>query len=165
MLSNPIGYVVFAGCARSWESDMSEFQAFEYTDIHSVEAWSAEPVLRRLRRRYATVAWWRYSHGLRRPEYASVESAHDQWLSVGERTQTPIGPRLEYLPADPVWAARAARAAEHQGGARAEAVLRRLRELTFVEGRPVDSVERVRAALATVPGLDVWRLIRDLESN
>ena len=112
---------------------MSEFLAFEYTDVHSFEAWAAEPVLRQVRRRYAPVAWWRRAH------------------------TTPSGERGR-------WAARAAYAAEHQGSARGEAVLRRLLEATFVDGTPVADIEGIRSALAGVPGLDVWRLIRDLDS-
>jgi predicted DsbA family dithiol-disulfide isomerase len=144
---------------------VSEFQAYEYTDIHSVTAWTAEPVLRRVRRRYEQQAWWKNVHALRRPAPgASPESEHARWLAVAAQSGTPIGAALEYLPSTPLWGARAARAAEHQGTARAEAVLRRLREATFVDGRPVDDVERIRSALAGVPRLDVWRLVRDLES-
>jgi predicted DsbA family dithiol-disulfide isomerase len=144
---------------------MSEFQAYEYTDINSLTAWIAEPVLRRVRRRYAEQAWWKNVHALRRPAPGtSPECEHERWLAAAARTGTPIGARLAYLPSTPLWAARAARAAEHQGRHRAEAVLRRLREATFVDGRPVDDVERIRTTLAHVPGLDLWRLVRDLES-
>lgn len=110
---------------------MSEFQAYEHTDINSATAWNAEPVLREVRRRYEGRAWWQ--------------------RVLGSCEASPL-------------AARAARAAEHQGRARAEAVLRRLREATFVDRAPVDDLLSLQAAVAGVPGLDVARLVRDLES-
>ncbi|MDA0184139.1 DsbA family protein [Solirubrobacter phytolaccae] len=110
---------------------MTEFQAYEHTDINSATAFNAEPVLRRVRHRYEGRAWWRRVFGSCEP--------------------SPL-------------VARAARAAEHQGAACAEAVLKRLREATFVDRTPVDDVSALAAALADVPGLDVSRLIRDLES-
>jgi hypothetical protein len=144
---------------------MIEFQAYEYTDVNSFAAWGVEPILRRARRRYEQLAWWRSVHGSPDPASGTLpEVERAGWLAAAARTGAPVAARLDYLPATPLWAARAARAAEHQGRARADAVLRRLREATFVDGRPVDDVERIRAAVAGVPGLDVWRLIRDLES-
>jgi predicted DsbA family dithiol-disulfide isomerase len=140
---------------------MSEFLAFEYTDVHSLEAWIAEPVLRHVRRRYEHVAWWRSVHVGAAPAATTPAREHARWVRSGA---TGLAPRLEYLPASPEWGARAAHAAAHQGRARAEAVLRRLREATFVHGRPVDDVDRIREAVAGIPGLDVWRLIRDLDS-
>lgn len=110
---------------------MTEFQAYEHTDIDSATAYSAEAVLRRVRRSYEGRAWWRRVFG-------SCESSE--------------------------FAARAARAAEHQGPARAEAVLARLREATVVGHAPVEDVPGLVAMLSRVPGLDVPRLVRDLES-
>lgn len=103
---------------------MSEFQAYEFTDIASPEAAAAEPELRRVREHYADVAYWRRVYGT------------------------------------PSLATRAARAAEHQGPALAEAVLRRLR----AADPPVDDLAHLSEMLATVPGLNRWRVIRELDA-
>jgi len=42
---------------------MSEFQAYEFTDIGSVLAWAAEPLLRRVRGHYGAAAYWRRVYG------------------------------------------------------------------------------------------------------
>jgi predicted DsbA family dithiol-disulfide isomerase len=104
---------------------MTEFQAYEFTDVDNLAAWTAEPTLRRVREHYAGVVYWRRVYAAVNPGLAAI-----------------------------------ARAAEHQGQARAEAVLQRLRETIFIGGREPDD-----AVLASVPGLDVWRLRRDLESE
>ena len=110
---------------------MTEFQAYEFTAVDNLAAWTAEPTLRRVREHYAGAVWWRRV-------YASAN------LKVPGTFNS----------------AAVARAAEHQGQARAEAVLRRLRETIFIGGREPDD-----AVLAGVPGLDLWRLRRDLESE
>jgi len=107
---------------------MSEFQAYEFTDIDSAAAAAAESVLQGVRERYRDAAYWRRVFGT------------------------------------PSLASRAARAAEHQGPALAEAVLRRLREATAADGRPVDDLDRLREVLAGVPKLNRWRVIRELDS-
>jgi hypothetical protein len=43
-------------------------------------------------------------------------------------------------------------------------VLRRLRETTFIVGRPANDTERVLAAVSGLPGLDQPRLARDMAS-
>ncbi len=83
------------------------------------------------------------------------------WQEVAEITGASLPERLTHLP-DSLVLSRAARAAEHQGRARAEAALVRLRESVFVDGDPADSPARLRAVLAGT--LDVERLIRDLDS-
>ncbi|MDA0171467.1 DsbA family protein [Solirubrobacter taibaiensis] len=101
---------------------MTEFQAYEFTDV---EDRTAESVLRRVREHYAGHVYWRRV-------YANLK-----------------GP-------GPFNLAAVARAAEHQGQQRAEAVLTRLREAPG---------EDVVETLADVPGLDVWRLLRDVDSE
>src|SRR6202007_2724482 len=71
---------------------------------------------------------------------------------------------LHWIPASMRPASLAARAAEHQGRAIAEAVLLRLREATFLHGRPADTRDHVADALHGLPGLDLTRLLRDLDS-
>jgi hypothetical protein len=82
---------------------------------------------------------------------------------VCEHTGAPTA-RLEWVCLTSWPASLAATAALAQGDALADRVLRRLREQTFVRGRPADTHEAVLAALSGVPGLDLDRLARDLAS-
>ncbi len=59
---------------------------------------------------------------------------------------------------------RAAKAAEAQGDEVAERVIRRLREALYVLGDPPDDRTPLAEALAGVPGLDLGRLLGDLDS-
>jgi len=72
--------------------------------------------------------------------------------------------RLEWVCLTSWPASLAATAALVQGHALADRVLRRLREQTFVRGRPADTAEAVLAALSGLPGLDLDRLARDVAS-
>ena len=76
-------------------------------------------------------------------------------------TGAPLPDRLTHLP-DSLYLSRAARAAEHQGRARAEVALQALRQSVFLDGDPADRPERLREVLRDL--LDVERLIRDLSS-
>ena len=38
---------------------MTEFQAYEFTDVDNPAAWAAEPILRGVREHYGDVVWWR----------------------------------------------------------------------------------------------------------
>jgi hypothetical protein len=62
-------------------------------------------------------------------------------------------------------AARAAKAAEQQGAAVADAVLRRLREAFFVVGNPPDSRESIALAIEGVCGLDLAALLDAADSS
>jgi predicted DsbA family dithiol-disulfide isomerase len=132
---------------------VSEFLAFEYTDVNSFDAWCAESVLRDVRERYEPAAWWQVAHTTPEPAGACTRPP-------GARTNA----RPERVATNANWAARAAYAAQHQGRERGAAVLRRLREATFVHRRPVADADGLRAVLAGIPGLDIWRLLRDLDS-
>jgi predicted DsbA family dithiol-disulfide isomerase len=86
------------------------------------------------------------------------------WREVASETGAPLTDRLHWIPGSMLPASLAARAAEHQGRAVAEAVLLRLREATFLRGRPADTPARIADAVRSLPGLDVARLLRDLDS-
>lgn len=75
----------------------------------------------------------------------------------------PVEMRWMYVSTEP--AGRAVKAAELQSDEVAGAVLRRLREATFVFGTPPDTPERIRDAVRGVEGLDEDRLLRDLDSE
>jgi predicted DsbA family dithiol-disulfide isomerase len=134
----------------------------EFTDPGCVWSWSSEPKLRRLRERYGTALYWRRVFGLRSQVQDSPEAVLAGWVEVAASTGAPLTERLEWVARSSLLASRAARAAEHQGMTRAEAVLWRLREAYFLDGRPPDTAERIADAVDGVRGLDVARLLRDL---
>jgi len=153
---------------------MATIEVTEFTDPGCVWSWSSEPKLRRLRLQYGERVAWRRVFGvqiddvrLSFPDRDPVDSAEDwraDWLAVAAHSAAPITSRLEWMHASTWPATRAAKAAEAQGDAIAEAVLRRLREAVFVDGRPADSPERIALALDGVPGLDLEALLDDLDS-
>jgi hypothetical protein len=95
----------------------------------------------------------------------SADEFRSAWLEVAGHTGAPVTERLEWMHGSTRPATRAAKAAELQGGAVADAVLRRLREAVFVVGRPADTPARIAAAVYGVPGLDLHRLLDDAGSE
>jgi hypothetical protein len=134
-------------------------EVVEYTDPGCIWSWSAEPVLRELRQRPGVR--WRRVFGV--PERGS-EDPLPGWREVVAETGAPLTDMLHWVPASMLPASLAARAAEHQGRPIADAVLLRLREATFLHGRPADTRDHVADALADLPRLDLPRLLRDLDS-
>jgi protein-disulfide isomerase-like protein with CxxC motif len=134
-------------------------EVVEYTDPGCIWSWSAEPVLRELRRRSGVR--WRRVFGV--PERGG-EDPLPGWREVAAETGAPLTDRLHWIPISMLPASLAARAAEHQGSAIADGVVLRLREATFLHGRPADTPERIASAVRGLPGLDVARLLRDLDS-
>jgi protein-disulfide isomerase-like protein with CxxC motif len=134
-------------------------EVIEYTDPGCIWSWSAEPAIRRLRERPGVR--WRRVFGVPR---RGGEDPLAGWREVASETGAPLTGRLHWIPESMLPASLAARAAEHQGRAVAEAVLLRLREATFLHGRPADTTARVADALRGLPRLDLARLIRDLDS-
>ena len=153
---------------------MATIEVTEFTDPGCVWSWSSEPKLRRLRRQYGERVAWRRVFGIQIddlklsfPDRDAVDSTEEwraDWLAVAAHTGAPITPRLDWMHASTWPASRAAKAAEAQGDAVAEAVLRRLREAVFVDGRPADTPERIALALDGVPELDLGRLLEELDS-
>ncbi len=153
---------------------MSIIEVTEFTDPGCVWSWSSEPKLRRLRLQYGERVAWRRVFGIQiddvklsfpdRDPVESTEQWRADWLDVAGHTGAPITSRLEWMHASTWPSTRAAKAAEAQGDAVAEAVLRRLREAVFVDGRPADTPERIALTLEGVPGLDLDQLLEDLDS-
>lgn len=153
---------------------MATIEVTEFTDPGCVWSWSSEPKLRRLRHQYGERVAWRRVFGIQiddlklsfpdRDPIDSTEEWRADWLAVAAHTGAPITPRLEWMHASTWPATRAAKAAEAQGDEVAEAVLRRLREAVFVDGRPADTPDRIALALDGIPALDLDRLLEDLDS-
>jgi predicted DsbA family dithiol-disulfide isomerase len=154
---------------------MATIEVTEFTDPGCVWSWSSEPKLRRLRGQYGDRVAWRRVFGIQIddvklsfPDRDPVDGAEEwraDWLAVAAHSGAPITPRLEWMHSSTWPASRAAKAAEAQGDEVADAVLRRLREAVFVDGRPADNPERIALALAGVPGLDLDWMLEDLESD
>jgi predicted DsbA family dithiol-disulfide isomerase len=146
-------------------------EVVEFTDPGCAWSWGSEPVLRWLRHRYADHLSWRRVLGVQLdgPAGADADEPAEQlrgrWLAVAAYTAAPVAQQLERAHASTRPAALAAKAAERQGPAVAEAVLRRLREAFFVAGRPPDARARIADALQGVPDLDSGALLEDLESE
>jgi predicted DsbA family dithiol-disulfide isomerase len=140
----------------------------EYTDPGCIWSWSSEPALRALRARYGAALRWRRVFGIQIDGPRTPAPAHDVragWLDVAAHTGAPIAERLVRVHASSLPMSRAARAAEQQGRAVAERVLRRLREAVFVDGRAPDTPAGIAAALRGVAGLDGGRLLDDLDGE
>ncbi|MFB9895546.1 DsbA family protein [Planobispora takensis] len=86
------------------------------------------------------------------------------WHDVARHTGAPVPDVLAYAHTTTRPACTAAAAAELQGDDVAGRVLRRLRESFFVHGRPADDPRAVADALRGTPGLDLDRLLADLDS-
>jgi predicted DsbA family dithiol-disulfide isomerase len=133
----------------------------EITDPGCIWSWASVEKIARLRARNAVR--WRRVLGVPGPRPGGPEEQHANWLEVCALTGATVAPRLEYVSSSSLPESLAARAAERQGPKLADAALLRLRQATFLEGRPADSRERIREALATVDGLDLDRLLADLD--
>jgi protein-disulfide isomerase-like protein with CxxC motif len=148
-------------------------EVIEYTDPGCSWAWGSEPKLRLLRSRYGDrLSWRRVMGGLfgdmrnHNPEFdAEALAPHfaRYWEVVSQSTGMPYPSPLGWVYWSTEPSCRAVKAAERQGEEVASEVLRRLREATFVFGEPPDTTERIVAALRGVRGVDVGRLVADLE--
>ncbi|WP_051472204.1 DsbA family oxidoreductase [Patulibacter minatonensis] len=152
-------------------------EVVEYTDPGCVWSWGSEPQLRWLRRHYGDQLRWRRVLGVQvdrlsethptRDAVRDAEAFRDDWLAVAVHTDAPVPVRLDRQHRSTRPASHAVRAAERQVTAEhpdvADRVLRRLREAVFVHGRPADTRERIADALAGVDGLDLDRLLGDLD--
>lgn len=146
----------------------------EYTDPGCIWSWSSEPYLRWLRARYGEQLGWTRVFGVQvddlarthpgRDPVADAEEFRAGWLEVAAHTGAPVAARLGAMNRSTLPASRAAKAAEAQGPAVAEAVLRRLRESLFVDGLAPDDDARIAHALRGVAGLDLARLLTDAAS-
>ncbi|WP_353946107.1 DsbA family protein [Streptomyces sp. HUAS MG91] len=139
----------------------------EFTDPACPWAWGSEPVFRRLRHGLAPRLRWRRVFGILFDEDddpAPDPDAEARWYEefiegVAAHTRAPYAARLHWLTRTSWPASVVAKAAEAQGSQVADRVLRRLRETTFVLGRPADSLAAAEEAVRGVPGLDVRQLL------
>lgn len=143
----------------------------EYTDPACPWAWGSEPKFRKLRELLGPGAHWRRVFGILFDETddpvpdaaaAAAEAAwyHQELAEISTHTHAPCPRELAWVARSSWPASLAGKAAEAQGAALAEEVLARLRETTFLHGRPADTPERVLAAVADLPGLDLPALAR-----
>lgn len=165
--------------------DVADIEVVEFTDPGCSWAWGTEPKLRLLRWRYGDrLRWRRVLGGLIGdmnnyiPDFDPVRGARSQigyWRGVYEHTGMTYPARLEWMYRSTEPGGKAVKAAELQSPRRSEAetrkdevagrVLRRLREQTFVFGRPADSTERILQAVRGVEGLDIGRFEAELRSD
>ncbi len=144
----------------------------EYTDPECSWAWGTEPKLRLLKWRFGERFAWRTVLGCLIPDgpddgdfpYSTAREASSYWATVSAVTGMPYPPRLRYLARSTVAASRAAKAAGLQGPKAEAHVLRRMREATFLFGRPADNAARVIAALDGIRCVNVQRLRADMGS-
>lgn len=144
-------------------------EVVEYTDPACPWAWGSEPKFRRLRAELGggAAVHWRRVFGIlfdEGEEPAPDPQAEAKWYlaeleEISGHTGAPYPRRLGWVARSSWPASLAAKAAERQEPAIADAVLDRLRETTFLDGEPADTPERVLAALrGRVPGLDIEAL-------
>lgn len=153
---------------------MTTLELIEYTDPGCSWAWGSEPKLRLLRWRHGhRVGWRRVLGGLvgdmlaYDPDFDPEQRAGDYaayWATVSGHTGMPAPDPLHWMYASTEPACLAVTAAARQGDEVADRVLRRLREATFVLGRPPDDAGRIDAAVRGVDGLDRERLLADLDA-
>src|ERR1700759_5108968 len=121
-----------------------------FTDPVGPWSWAFEPTRRELRAQLQ--ARWRRVMGVQRDGGAWCEGEPLRtWREVAAVTGAPVNTALEWVHTTTRPAALAVKAAELQGAG--EAVLARLREAFFLDGRPPDTPERIAAALDGVAGV------------
>ncbi|MFF7329917.1 DsbA family protein [Streptomyces sp. NPDC008150] len=144
----------------------------EYTDPLCPWAWGAEPLFRGLRaalgervRRRRVFAILFDEDDDPAPDAAAETAWYARYVEeISGHTGAPRAERLSRVAASSWPSSLVARAAEAQGGAVADRVLRRLRETVFVLGEPADTLDAALSAARGVPGLDEVRLAADAVS-
>jgi predicted DsbA family dithiol-disulfide isomerase len=142
----------------------------EFTDPACPWAWGSEPVFRWLRLALGDQARWRRVYGIlfdTTEDPAPDPAAETAWYArtlaeISAVTRAPVPADLQWVTRTSWPASITAKAAERQGPAIADRVLRRLRETTFILGTPADTVDSALAAARSVPGIDHERLTRDV---
>ena len=138
----------------------------EYTDPFCPWAWGTEPKLAQLRSELAGRIRWRRVLGvlLDGTEPPSVDEQLERWQAIAAYTGMSLPPRLERSPSTSRLAARAIKAAELQSHECGGALLRRLRESLFVDGRPAEDEEAILVVAAETQ-LDTAKLRADLHGE
>jgi predicted DsbA family dithiol-disulfide isomerase len=167
---------VLVTAAREDRAAEAVLTVIEYTDPACPWAWGSEPKFQWLRgvldcpsSASAGAVLWRRVFGILFDEGeapAPDPAAEAAWYleelaEISGHTGAPYPDRLGWVTATSWPASLAAKAAERQGPQSADAVLRRLRETTFLAGEPADTPQRVLAAVHGLPGLDIEMLATD----
>ncbi|WP_304170124.1 DsbA family protein [Phenylobacterium aquaticum] len=149
----------------------TKVEAVEYTDCVCSTAWGAEPLLRKLDWRYGHhIAWRRVMGGLvgdaatgkdAWDRVSAAEPMRAYWKRVWRLTDMPYPNPMHLMLQSTDPAGQAVKAAELQGQAVADAVLRRFRERIFVDGIGPQTPDEFDAATVGVAGLDHARWRRD----
>ncbi len=146
----------------------------EYTDAMCSWAWGTEPKLRLLRWRFEDqIDNWRYVMGHlvedeHMPDRDPVKQApklQDYWKVVCDQTGMPRPDPLRRSTTGSRASGLAVKAAQQLGDEEAQQVLRRMRQATFIDGEPADTIERALDACRDIPGLDVEALADSIESD
>lgn len=146
----------------------------EYTDAMCSWAWGTEPKLRLLRWRFDDQidSWRRVMGHLVEDEHmpdvdreAEAPKLQAYWKVVCDETGMPRPDPLHRTPAGSRASGLVVKAAEEQGPDAAAAVLRVLREATFIHGAPPDTLERALAACDGVEGVDHAALVAAVGSG
>ncbi|MGI9612037.1 MAG: DsbA family oxidoreductase [Acidimicrobiales bacterium] len=134
----------------------------EYTDAMCSWAWGSEPKLRLLRWRFDDQidSWRRVMGHLVEDEYmpdrdrvADAPKLEEYWKVVCDQTDMPRPAPLHRSTAGSRASGLTVKAAQLQGEAVVDQVLRRMREATFVDGQPPDTLRRAIEACANIDGL------------
>jgi predicted DsbA family dithiol-disulfide isomerase len=151
-----------------------DVEVVEFTDPGCIWSWSSSPKLRWLYAHVAPQVTWRRVFGIGYEDMSRGRLDFDRVGSVGEivagwsdvvaETGAPLRIDHDWIFASSALMSRAARAATLQGGAVGDRVLRQLREAVFVLGRGPDTTDELRDVLSGIPGLDLDRLVIDLDS-
>lgn len=135
----------------------------EYTDAMCSWAWGTEPKLRLLRWRFEDqIDSWRLvmghlvedEHMPERDPVAQAPKLQEYWKVVCDQTGMPRPDPLHRSTTGSRASGLAVKAAQQQSEEAAQAVLRRMRQATFVDGQPADTVDRAIEACRSIEGLD-----------
>jgi len=152
-------------------------EVVEYTDPLCSIAWGTEPYKRKLQWRFGEKLSWRVvMAGLCRDNstvkmfqpwdpYEAGQIYLKIWKRVTGITGMPYPENLRYMALTTDPPCLVVKAAECQGPDIADRVLRRFRESVFIYGTPVDSLDQLKTALEGIPGLDLEKLLRDVDSD
>ncbi|WP_411288780.1 DsbA family protein [Phenylobacterium sp.] len=154
--------------------DANRIEVVEYTDPVCSTAWGAEAFFRRLDWRHGHHLTWRRVMGGLVGDASTGKEGWDRisaaepmrayWKRVTALTGQPYPNPMRIMLQSTDPACIAVKAAERQGAAVAEAVLRRFRERIFVDGLGPQTPDEFEAATTGVAGLDQARWRRDQQS-
>jgi putative protein-disulfide isomerase len=136
-----------------------------YTDPACPWSWGAEPAVRRLQGEFGDGVRFTYVMGGLAREFAHPLETLEHVIDAGAATGMPVDARmwLHDHPRSSYPACLAVEAAAEQD--LAGPALRRLRLGLMCEGRRLDTRDALAEALREVPGMDLARLRRDLQSS